>query len=216
MNFSSTASPQSGFGSFIPDCPEQPYRMNAPAESPHAPVTIVRIHYVKEGCEQQFEEELKRLEAPFSNVPGNLGFLVFRPGNARDGVYRIVYKFASQEPLDAWHNSPEYRAWQETERILTIAPPGTRTLSGLETWFTLPGQNVLKPPTKARQAVVTWCAALPVSIVISLLTGPFLDGEPFLVQKVVFVTLLVVLLTWVVMPWISRVAAGFLYPEGES
>ncbi|MDD5142463.1 MAG: hypothetical protein PHF39_03400 [Methanoregula sp.] len=56
---------------------------------------------------------------------------------------------------------------------------------------------------------------MPVSIIISLLTGPFLDGEPFLVQKVVFVTLLVVVLTWVVMPWMSRVAAGFLYPEGE-
>jgi len=53
---------------------------------------------------------------------------------------------------------------------------------------------------------------LPVSIVISLLTGPFLDGEPFLVQKVVFVTLLVVLLTWVVMPFVARVAEGFLYP----
>jgi len=188
--------------------------MNAAAESPESPVTIVRIHHVKEGCEQQFEAELKALEEPFSKIPGNLGFLIFRPGNARDGVYRIVYKFASQQPLDAWHNSPEYHAWQEKERTLTIAPPGTRTLSGLETWFTLPGQNVLKPPTKARQAVVTWCAALPVSIVISLLTGPFLDGEPFLVQKVVFVTLLVVLLTWVVMPWMSRVAKGFLYPEG--
>lgn len=185
--------------------------MNAPAESPDAPVTVVRIHYVKEGCEQQFEEELKRMEEPFSKVPGNSGFMVFRPGNARDGVYRIVYKFASQQPLDAWHNSPEYRAWQEKERILTIAPPDTRTLSGLETWFTLPGQNVLKPPTKARQAVVTWCAALPVSIIISLITGPFLDGEPFLVQKVVFVTLLVVLLAWVVMPVVARVASGFLY-----
>jgi hypothetical protein len=186
--------------------------MNEPAESPDAPVTIVRIHYVKEGCEQQFEAELKALEKPFSRVPGNMGFAVFRPGKTRDGVYRIVYRFASRTPLDVWHDSPEYRAWQEKERTLTIAPPGTRTLSGLETWFTLPGQNVLRPPTKARQAVVTWCAALPVSIIISLLTGPFLDGEPFLVQKVVFVTLLVVLLTWVVMPFVARVAEGFLYP----
>jgi len=186
--------------------------MNAPAESQNSPITVVRIHYVKEGSEQQFEQELKAIEEPFGNVPGNLGFLIFRPGNARDGVYRVVYKFASQKHLDAWHDSPEYRAWMERERTLTIAPPGTQTLSGLETWFTLPGQNVLKPPTKARQAVVTWCAALPVSIIISLLTGPFLDGEPFLVQKVVFVTLLVVLLTWVVMPVVARVAGGFLYP----
>jgi uncharacterized protein len=190
--------------------------MNAPAESPDAPVTVVRIHYVKEGCEQQFEDELSAIAEEFGRVPGNMGFSVFRPGKARDGVYRIVYRFASRAPLDAWHNSPEYRAWQERERSLTIASPGTQTLSGLETWFTLPGQKILRPPTRARQAVVTWCAALPVSIIISLVTAPFLDGEPFLVQKVVFVTLLVVLLTWVVMPVVSRVAVGFLYPgEGD-
>lgn len=63
--------------------------------------------------------------------------------------------------------------------------------------------------TEARPAVVTWCVALPVSIIISLITGPFLDGEPFLVQKVVFVTLLIVLLMWVVMPVVARVAGGF-------
>jgi antibiotic biosynthesis monooxygenase (ABM) superfamily enzyme len=59
---------------------------------------------------------------------------------------------------------------------------------------------------------VTWIAALPVSIIISLLTDPFLDNQPFLVQKVVFLTLLVVLLTWVVMPLATRLFFRYLYP----
>jgi antibiotic biosynthesis monooxygenase (ABM) superfamily enzyme len=62
---------------------------------------------------------------------------------------------------------------------------------------------------------VTWCAALPVSILISLLIDLFLDGEPFLVQKVVFVTLLVVLLTWVVIPAMSRVAGDNYMRRGR-
>jgi antibiotic biosynthesis monooxygenase (ABM) superfamily enzyme len=74
---------------------------------------------------------------------------------------------------------------------------------------------VVKPPTKARQAVVTWFAVLPVSIAISLATDPFLDDAPFLIQKMVFVTLLVSLLTWVVMPVVSRIAAPFLYPPED-
>jgi hypothetical protein len=98
-----------------------------------------------------------------------------------------------------------------TEKDLTIVPPRTEVLTGLETWFTLPGQNVLKPPTKAHQAVVTWIAALPVSIIISILTAPFLDSQPFLVQKVVFVALLVILLTWVVMPLATRLFFRYLY-----
>jgi antibiotic biosynthesis monooxygenase (ABM) superfamily enzyme len=99
-----------------------------------------------------------------------------------------------------------------TEKDLTIAPPRTELLTGLETWFTLPGQNVLKLPTKARQTVVTWIAALPVSIIISILTGPFLDSEPLIIQKAVFVALLVVLLTWVVMPLATRLFFRYLYP----
>jgi len=172
----------------------------------------VRIHYVKDGCELQFEAELKKHMNEFTAIPANLGVSIFRPGKYHDGVYRVVYKFASQKELNRWHASPTYRAWLEAEENLTIAPPRTEVLTGLETWFTLPGQNVLKPPTKARQAVVTWIAALPVSIIISLVTGPFLDPRPFLVQKVVFVTLLVALLTWVVMPLATRLFARWLFP----
>lgn len=186
--------------------------MNTLAETHDAPVTVVRIHYVRDGCELPFETELKALSDAFGSVPGNRGFSIFRPGTYHDGVYRIVYQFASRETLDEWHRSPVYRAWLERERRLTIAPPETKVISGLETWFTLPGQKVVRPPTKFRQAVVTWCAALPVSILISLITGPFLDDQPFLVQKVVFVTLLVLLLTWIVMPYMSRFFMGFLYP----
>ena len=182
------------------------------AVPPDTPVTVVRIHYVKQGCEPQFEAEINNLMYLFSEIPGNLGISIFRPGKYHDGVYRLVFKFASRGDLDRWHATPEYLTWLDTERKLTIAPPGTQVITGLETWFTLPGQNVLKPPTKARQAAVTWIAALPVSIFISLVTGPFLDGEPFLVQKVVFVTLLVVILTWAVMPFVSRIAARWLYP----
>lgn len=186
--------------------------MNRLAAFPDTPITVVRIHYVKDGCEQQFEAELKRHMDEFTAIPANLGVSVFRPGLHHDGVYRIVYKFASQKELDRWHASPKYLAWLKIEGGLTIAPPRTEVLTGLETWFTLPGQNILKPPTKARQAAVTWVAALPVSIIISLVTGPFLDPQPILVQKVVFVTLLVALLTWVVMPFATRLFARWLFP----
>jgi uncharacterized protein len=179
---------------------------------PDTPVTVVRIHYVKQGCEQQFEAELKSLMGTFDKIPGNLGLSIFRPGKYNNGIYRLVFKFASREDLDRWHETPVYHTWLETEQKLTIAPPSTQVITGLETWFTLPGQNVLKPPTKTRQAVVTWIAALPVSIFISLVAGPFIDDQSFLVQKVVFVTLLVVILTWAVMPIVTRIAARWLYP----
>jgi uncharacterized protein len=183
------------------------------AASPDKPITVVRIHYVKEGCEPQFEREVKKIMEEFSAITANLGVSIFRPGKHHDGVYRVVYKFASREELDQWHTSPSYLAWMETENQLTIAPPRTEVLTGLETWFTLPGQHILKPPSKSRMAAVTWVAVLPVSIIISLITDPFLDTRSFLIQKLVFVSLLVPLLTWVVMPLATQVFSRWLFTQ---
>jgi uncharacterized protein len=170
---------------------------------------------VKEGCEPQFEQEIHNHMDEFRASPGNLGVSIFRPGKQHNGVYRIVYKFTSPADLDRWHASPAYQAWLTAEERLTIAPPRTEVLTGLETWFTLPGQHVVRPPTKARMAIVTWIAVLPVSIIISLITDPFLASQPFLVQKVVFVTLLVILLTWVVMPVATRVFARWIFSKED-
>gem|GEM_PF-4946986 len=74
------------------------------------------MHYVRDGCEARFENELHALMKEFGAVPANLGVTAFRPGLHRDGVYRIVYKFSSRNAIDAWHDSPTYRMWLETKK----------------------------------------------------------------------------------------------------
>jgi len=184
------------------------------AVSPDEPITVVRIHYVKEGSEPQFEAELKNLMAVFGAIPANLGITIFRPGVRRDGVYRVVYKFASRIELERWHASPAYHAWLETEKNLTIAPPSMEMLTGLETWFTLPGQHVVKPPKRYRQAIVTWIAVFPLTFIIAVLLDPFVGSQALLVQKFISASILVPVLAWVAMPALSRLFSRWLYePE---
>jgi antibiotic biosynthesis monooxygenase (ABM) superfamily enzyme len=189
-------------------------RVTSTADSPE-PITVVRIHYVKAGCEERFETELKKLMGVFSALPANLGISIFRPGKHNDGVYRVVYKFSSRDELDRWHDSAAYRAWLSTENELTIAPPGMNVLTGLETWFTLPGQHVVRPPKKHRQAIVTWIAVLPLSIIITILTNPFLETQSLLIQKIVFVSILVPVLTWLAMPALTQIFSRWLYELGD-
>ncbi|MFA4861066.1 antibiotic biosynthesis monooxygenase [Methanoregula sp.] len=182
---------------------------------PDEPITVVRIHYVKEGFEPQFEAELKKLMEVFGAIPANLGITIFRPGKRNDGVYRVVYKFASRVELERWHTSPAYHAWLETERTLTIAPPHMEVLTGLETWFTLPGQHVVKPPKRYRQAIVTWIAVFPLTFIIAVLINPFVESQALIVQKLIGATILVPVLAWLAMPALSRLFACWLYEPEE-
>ncbi|WP_281034216.1 hypothetical protein [Methanoplanus limicola] len=43
-----------------------------------------------------------------------------------------------------------------------MAPPRTYKIDDPETWFTLPGNIVMKPPGKERQYFITWLAIWPI------------------------------------------------------
>ena len=79
---------------------------------------------------------------------------------------------------------------------------------GLETWFTLPGRPTLPAPPKWKMAVVTWLALLPKVLVLGSLLPMDL---PVVARAAVSTAIPVALLTWVVMPRVTRWLAPWLY-----
>lgn len=85
---------------------------------------------------------------------------------------------------------------------------GRRELTGLEAWFDLPPDASLPP--RRRMAVLTWIGIWPlVSVVLWFLT-PHLMALPFLVRTAVNSVVLVLAMTYVVMPWLVRIADPWL------
>jgi antibiotic biosynthesis monooxygenase (ABM) superfamily enzyme len=62
-------------------------------------------------------------------------------------------------------------------------------------------------------ALVTWCALLPQVVALSLVLP---NSLPFLVAVAVSTAVPVCLLTWLVMPALTRALHGWLYPSRES
>jgi len=178
------------------------------------PVTIVRTHFVKPGFEKEFEDEIIRLSEIFSQYPGYLGVNFFRPLDSADGDYRIVLKFRSEKDHKNWRASEDYKKWEEIEKKITIAPPRTYKIDGLETWFTLPGNRVMKPPGKERQLLVTWLAIWPVISVLGPIEGIIFGELPYILQNMINVAILVFLMTYIVMPFMTKLFRKFLYPKG--
>jgi uncharacterized protein len=86
-----------------------------------------------------------------------------------------------------------------------------RQLNGLEAWFRDPHGSM--PPTW-KMALLTWVAVWPVSMAVPAVLTPFIGAilHPAIVAGVIAAGIVVVL-TWIAMPILVRVAKPWLAPH---
>ncbi len=133
------------------------------------PVTATVTRRVKPGHEPFYERFLEGIIAAAIQFPGHLGVEVFRPKTASSDEYRVVYRFDTREHLQAWLDSDERAAWLERAEPHVIGPMGTQVLTGLETWFTLPGHPGVPPPPRYKMAILTWITIFPLITLVVIL-----------------------------------------------
>ena len=132
---------------------------------------------VRPGHEPFYEKFLEGIIAAASEFPGHLGVEVFRPQSATAGEYRIVYRFDNPEHLRAWLDSAEHAAWVERAEPHAIGPTRTSFVTGLESWFTLPGQPATPPPPPYKMALLTWITIFPLITGIVVARGTAARGS---------------------------------------
>jgi antibiotic biosynthesis monooxygenase (ABM) superfamily enzyme len=177
------------------------------------PVTTTVTRRVKPGHEVLYEQFLAGIIAAASRFPGHLGAEVFRPQTAAAGEYRIVYRFDTAQRLQAWLDSPEHAAWLERAEPHVIGPLHRQVLTGLEGWFTLPTQPGLPPPPRYKMAVLTWVTIFPLITLVVVATAPLVGSLPLVARLAVTTGVTVPLMTWVVMPRVTRLLHRWLYPD---
>jgi uncharacterized protein len=184
-----------------------------PPDTGDHPITTTVTRRVRPGHEAAYEEFLEGIIAAASRYPGHLGVEVFKPQDATAGDYRTVYRFDTPEHLHAWLDSEEHAAWLERAEPHVIGPMRTRFVTGLESWFTLPGRPGTPPPPPYKMALLTWITIFPLITAIVLATGPLLNDLPVVARLGITTAVAVPLMTWVVMPRVTRLLRGWLYPN---
>jgi antibiotic biosynthesis monooxygenase (ABM) superfamily enzyme len=178
------------------------------------PVTVVVSRRVKPGLEAQYEAWIKDVTDAALAFPGHLGANVFRPKSPGE-PYVLVYKFDSGAHLDAWANS-EIRARCIARAHELTTETTVEQLSGLETWFTLPGQSggAMIPPPRWKMALLTGLMVFVVGQLVGPALHHLLDAYlPALVVNAISIGIVVVLLSWVIMPKLTSVLRPWLYPR---
>ena len=176
-------------------------------------VTLVVKHRIHAGQEAAYEAWLRRIVRVAGQWPGHLGVDVVRGKQGGLAHFTCVLRFCSTEAMQRWLDSP-----QRLELINEAAPmlaDGDQTeIAPLkEFWFT-PVADAAAPPPRWKQAVVTLCVILPLTLLIPLLWGPVLRLHPLLGNYLVstfLVTLTIVLLVvYLLMPAATRLFAPWL------
>jgi antibiotic biosynthesis monooxygenase (ABM) superfamily enzyme len=180
------------------------------------PLTTTVTRRVKPGHEPFYEQFLAGIIAAASRFPGHLGVEVFRPPSATAGEYRTVYRFDSAEHLRTWLESDEHAAWLERAEPHVVGPMRTSIVTGLESWFTLAGQPGMVPPPRHKMALLTWITIFPLITAIVVIVGPLIEELPLVVRLAITTALAVPLMTWVVMPRVTRLLRKWLYPTEET
>jgi antibiotic biosynthesis monooxygenase (ABM) superfamily enzyme len=187
--------------------------MGSPPHGADGPVTTTVTRRVKPGHEPLYEEFLAGIIAAASEFPGHLGAEVLRPETASADEYRVIYRFDTAEHLQAWLDSDEHAAWLVRAEPHVIGPLHRQILTGLETWFTIPGRPGMPPPPPYKMALLTWITIFPLITLVVLILGPLIDGLALVPRLAITTAVTVPIMTWLVMPRVTRLLRSWLYPN---
>jgi antibiotic biosynthesis monooxygenase (ABM) superfamily enzyme len=175
-------------------------------------VTVVVTRQVRRGREADYEAWLARLIREASALPGYQGTNVLRPPPSRPGQYTSVFRFDSVEHLRRFEESDLRRRALAEVVDLVEGDAVWRKLTGMELWFTPPPGTVVPQPSRLRMALVMIAVVYLLVLSIGGLVGLVLAGLPGPVRLLVTICVEVFLMTYWLMPRLTRWLARWIYP----
>jgi antibiotic biosynthesis monooxygenase (ABM) superfamily enzyme len=175
------------------------------------PVTALVRRRIKPGQEAEFEALMQQFIAFVLQQPGHLGINILR-GSPETREYTVLDRFATEDDRRRFTGSLEYQEWMQRLGAVSSDCPEVQELGGLAFWFDLPHRPPRRPP-KVKMAVLTLLGVYPLSMWYpKLLNVAMPDAAPWL-RGLAIAALIVVTLTWIVMPAFTRLFESWLFPK---
>jgi antibiotic biosynthesis monooxygenase (ABM) superfamily enzyme len=183
---------------------------NQDTERASEEVTVVVNIRIKPGCEKDYDEWLRRFLVSVRKVPGYLGTTTINETGTDSSVRHVIHRFKEKASQEAWENSQELHELAEEGN--KYSTPYLQKTTGLETWFTLPDLKAIVPPPKWKMAIVAFIGAYCISSLASFILRSYLGLQPLLFN--LFMTIILVIgLTYLAMPLLSRLLRRWLYTK---
>lgn len=175
------------------------------------PVSLVFAFTVLKGKEKDFEAWAHEITEAGKHFEGHLGSNWIRSG---PGKYIVIIKFVDVADSNRWLKSSIRKRLLNKMYPLVKEKEANRLqdVTGLETWFTLPGNTTIKPPPRWKMVLVTMLGIYPIGLVYQAYLVSYFKLLPLLVRPIALSILLTPILTYVIMPQLTKVFRKWLYP----
>ena len=172
------------------------------------PVTVTVARRVAVGRESDFEKWSAELTSAAMEYPGFLGAGMLRPSCLGD-PWHVIFRFDSAEHLRAWEVSHHRSALLDSGQHL-VERTDMHRVTGLETWFALPGRTASAPP-RWKMFLVSGATFYLLNVTFSYAYGWAL-GRLILPLHILLISVPVTATaTWLVMPRAASLLQRWLY-----
>src|SRR5580700_4804919 len=105
------------------------------------PVTALFSMSVKPGKEEVFKALMHDVHKVARAFPGHMGVTTLK-NPSRKGSFQVILRFDNAKHLEGWINSPIRKKLMQPIAAIADSDSPTKA-TGLETWFDIPGQQVI-------------------------------------------------------------------------
>jgi antibiotic biosynthesis monooxygenase (ABM) superfamily enzyme len=186
--------------------------MTQPNGLEDAPVTVVWDWKIRPDKEELFERMMHDIHKVARTFPGHMGVTTLK-SETQKGEVQTILRFDNTKHLEAWLGSDiRQKMIQPISEIATAEV--TNRATGLETWFDIPGSNVVPPP-RWKMAFTTFVAIYPLSLIYAFLIVSHTGSWPTAVRALILPIFAPIILTYLFMPFLTRrVLRRWLYKNG--
>lgn len=183
-------------------------------DSTEPPVAMVFTHRVADEKVRDYLAWRRKAIAAQAHYPGYLATEFFEPHGKMDEWVDVV-RYDSLKDLEHWMESKERRDLLE-ELDSIVESRHAHRVTGLEGWFAMnrPGETAAGPPSW-KQALAVLFALYPTVMALTFL-NPLWQSQSLSVRMLFGNILSVALLTWLVMPAVSRLLGFWLSSTGRN
>ncbi|WP_327276996.1 antibiotic biosynthesis monooxygenase [Streptomyces sp. NBC_01224] len=177
-------------------------------------VTAVVSHDVRPGREREFIHWQDKILKEQERHPGFMGSELFKPVKGVQDRWVVAFRFDTREHLEGWLNS-EAREKLLTEGRDYFGSYDVRKIgSAFGAWFRFGEGTGEGVPSNWKQAMSVVLALYPTVMILNLTVGDWLSRHKVPGYLALFISnvLSVSVLTWLLMPLVTRALAFWLLP----
>lgn len=178
-------------------------------------VTVVVTRKVKRGHESQYEDWLRRLLNESKSMKGYIGATIQKPSPGST-EYTSIFRFDTVDNLRKFEES-ELRSKYLREVVDYVEADAVwKKYTGLEFWFSPPKGAIIPQPSRFRMALLMIAVVFGLVVSIGQIVNIVAGEVPFYIRLFVTISIEIFLMTYVLMPRITKLLSKWIYPSSKT